>query len=175
MFELYVTDLYAPGVGSFVQNTLDLAVELFAFGEHLIKVVLPEDRTKRGLGELTGCHFELLDLDDRLLRIQNAKINNRIDLDRHVVFGDDVLGRHVEGAGTQVHAHHLLNEGDDNDEVRPFHLPEPAQQKHDPAFVQGNSSRAANTVDCSLPSPAKGKRAIARSAGSSRSQKRRAE
>ena len=62
-------------------------------------------------------------------------VDHGVDLDRDVVLGDHVLRRHVEHARPQVHAHDLLDEGNDQDQARPLHLPEAAEQEHDAALV----------------------------------------
>jgi len=110
-------------------------VSLRSLRQHLIEVVLAEDGAQRRLRELAGRHLELLDLDHRLLRIDHPIVDDGVDLDRDVVLGDHILRRHVEHAGAQVHAHHLLDEGYDDDEAGPLHLPEPAQQEHHAALV----------------------------------------
>ena len=89
---------------------LDVEVELLALGQHLVELVLAEHRAQRGLRELARRLQEVLDLDDRLLRIDDAEVHHRVDLDRHVVARDDVLRRHVEHHGAQVDAHHLLDD-----------------------------------------------------------------
>jgi hypothetical protein len=52
---------------------------------------LPSNDAQGGLGELAGGHEEVLDLDDGLLRVDDAEEHDRIDLDRDVVARDHVL------------------------------------------------------------------------------------
>ena len=66
MLELDVADLDTLGVGALVEHLLHLGIELLAFRQHLIEVVLPDDRTQRCLRKLAGCRFKVLDLIDGL-------------------------------------------------------------------------------------------------------------
>ena len=95
----------------------------------------PSTERKRRLRELAGRLVVVLDLDDRLLRIDDAVVDDGVDLHRDVVPRDHVLRRHVEHARAQVDAHHLLDERHDDDEARPLHLPEAAEQEHHAALV----------------------------------------
>src|SRR5262245_54307533 len=77
----------------------------------------------------------MLDLDDRLLRIDHAEIDHRTDTNRDVVARDHVLWRHVEHAGAQIDADHLLDDRNDDHEAGALHLPEPAQHEDDGALI----------------------------------------
>ena len=71
--------------------SLDVGVELLALGQHLVQLVLAEHRAQRRLRELAGGHQEVLHLDDRLLRVDDAEVDHRVHLHRDVVAGDHVL------------------------------------------------------------------------------------
>src|SRR5579884_3653253 len=101
VLDLDIGDLDAPGVGLRVEDLLDVVVELVALGEHLVELVLAEHGTQRGLRELAGGGEKILDLDDRLVGVDDAEIDHRIDLDRDVVARDHVLARHVVHDGAQ--------------------------------------------------------------------------
>ena len=115
MLDLDVGHLDAPGVGLRVEHALDVDVQLLALGEQLVELVLAEHRAQRGLRELAGRLEEVLDLDDRVLRVDDAEVDHRVHLHRDVVARDHVLRRHVEHDGAQVDAHHLLDARDDDD------------------------------------------------------------
>ena len=63
------------------------------------------------------------------------KIDHRVDLDRDVVARDHVLRRHVHRHHAQVHAHHLLDAGNEDHQARALDLPEAAELEHDAALV----------------------------------------
>ncbi len=49
MLDLDIGDLDAPGVGLGVQRLLDIQIERFPLGQHLVQFVLAQYRTQRGL------------------------------------------------------------------------------------------------------------------------------
>ena len=111
------------------------AVELVALGQHLVELVLAEHRAQRGLRQLAGRGHEVLDLDDRALGIDDAEIEHRIDLHRDVVARDHVLRRHVLHDHAQIDPHHLLHEGDEDDQARPLDPGEAPEREDDAALV----------------------------------------
>ena len=52
----------------------------------------------------------MFNLNDGLFRIHDSIIDHGIDLDRHVVARDDVLGWDVKHSRSQVDPYHLLDE-----------------------------------------------------------------
>src|SRR5262245_3944306 len=128
-------DLDAPRFGLHIERLLDVDVELLALGQQPVELVLAEHRAQRRLRELAGRDEEVRDLDDRLLRIDHAKVDHGVDLDRDVVAGDHVLRRDVEHHRAQLDAHHLLDDGPDHDQARPLHHPETPELEHHAALV----------------------------------------
>src|SRR6266404_3153112 len=135
VLDLDVGDLDAPGVGLRVEDSLDVEIELLALRQQLVELVLAQHRAQRGLRQLAGGLQEVDHLDDRVLRVDDAEIDHRVHLHRDVVARDHVLRRHVEHHGAQVDAHHLLDHRDDDDQPRPFHGLETAEQEHHGALV----------------------------------------
>ncbi|MOA27403.1 hypothetical protein D3C78_1482800 [compost metagenome] len=135
MLDLDVGDLDAPGVGLGVEHLLDVQVQAFAFGQQFVQFVFTQHRPQRGLRQLAGGGQEILDLDDRLLRIEHAEIQHRVDLDRHVVAGDHVLRRHVQHHGAQIDPDHLLDHRNQQDQAGTLDLPEAPELEHHPALV----------------------------------------
>ncbi|MDT4840305.1 hypothetical protein FQZ97_741240 [compost metagenome] len=135
MLDLDVGDLDAPGIGLGIQGLLDIDVEAFALGQHLVQLVLAEHRAQGGLGQLAGGHEEVLHLDDGALRVQYTEIDHRVDLHRDVVAGDHVLRRYVQHHGAQVHPHHLLDGRDDQHQPRSLDPPEAPELEHHPSLV----------------------------------------
>ena len=95
MFDLDIGDLDAPALCRVVQDCLDVRIELFALGEHVVQLVLTDYRAQRGLRELTGCLDAILHLNDGFLGVNDAEVNDRVHFHRHVVATDHVLRRHV--------------------------------------------------------------------------------
>src|SRR6188508_3355545 len=60
--------------GSLVDDLLQVLVEPLALGEQLIEIRLAEHRAQRGLGDLRGGEQEVLDLDDRLVRVDHPEV-----------------------------------------------------------------------------------------------------
>ena len=106
-----------------------------SLGEQFVQRVLAEYSAQRRLRELARRLEKLFDLDHRLGRIDDAEVDDRVDLDRHVVAGDHILRRHVHHDRAQVDAHPLLDPWNDEDQAGAFHLPEPAEHEHDAALV----------------------------------------
>src|SRR5262245_55008954 len=67
-------DLDPPGLGLLVEDAPDVGVELLALPQHLVEIMLAEHGAQRSLRQLAGRLPEMLDLDDRLLRIDHAEI-----------------------------------------------------------------------------------------------------
>jgi hypothetical protein len=88
-----------------------------------------------GLRQLAGGRKIILNLNNRLLRIEHAEIQHGVDLDRDVVAGDHVLRRHIEHHGAQVDPDHLLDHRDQQDQAWAFDLPKAAELEHHAAFV----------------------------------------
>ena len=64
MLDLDVGHLDAPCVGRLVENRLDVAVELLAFGEYVVELVFAQDGAQRGLRELARRLAEVFHLDE---------------------------------------------------------------------------------------------------------------
>src|SRR5919106_5752279 len=112
-----------------------MQIQPFPFRQHLIEIVLAEDGAQRGLCKLVRGGMEVGYLDDRLLRIDEPKIDHRVDLDRDIVTRDDILAWHIQDYGTQVDTHHLLHAGNDDHETRPHDPLKTPEEKHDTALV----------------------------------------
>src|SRR5690606_37077173 len=109
--------------------------ELVTFGEHLVEIVLAQHRAQGGLGQLAGGLDKVFDLDDRTLRVDDAKIDDRIHFHRNIVVRNHVLRRDVEHDRPQVRAHHLLDDRNEDDQSRAFHAGETAQSEDDPSLI----------------------------------------
>src|ERR1700683_2915121 len=100
--EIHLLDLdhgyfHAPGSGVLIESGLKFHIELLALAEQLIELDFAEHAAQGGLGQLRSGVEIIGDLNDRFGRIDNAEINHRVYLDRHIVSGHNVLGRHFHG------------------------------------------------------------------------------
>jgi len=113
-------DLDAPGGRSGVKDILDVGVELRSFRQHLVEIVLSQDRAQRRLREQVRRRDEVLDLDDGFLRIDRVEVQHCIDFDRDVVSRNQILTRDFHHDGPEIDANDLLHEWNQNDERVPF-------------------------------------------------------
>ena len=80
--------------------------------------VLAEHGAQRRLRDLGGRDHVVLDLDDRVLRVDDLEVGDRVDPHRDVVLGDDLLRRDVERDRPEVDLHELVDDRDLPDEAR---------------------------------------------------------
>ncbi len=97
--------------------------------------MLTEHGAQRRLSQHVGGGQVLLDLNDRLFRVDDPEIEHRIDLHRHVVMRDHVLRRNLDHLDSKVHANHFLNERDQDHEAGPLHPVETTEGEDDGALV----------------------------------------
>jgi hypothetical protein len=72
------------------------------------------------LRELARCHQVVIDLNDCPLGVHDAKIDYRIHLDRDIVMGNHVLGRHFVDDDAEINADHLLDQRHKQEKSGPF-------------------------------------------------------
>jgi len=77
----------------------------------------------------------MLNLDDGPFRIDDVEIQHCVHLHRNVVVGNHVLGRYLDHLDAQIHAHHFLNEGNQQDKARPFDLLKAPEREDHSAFI----------------------------------------
>ncbi len=127
--------LHAPGLGRLVDDLLQLLVEPLALGEQLVELGLAEHRAQRRLGDLRGGEEEVFDLDDRLARVDDAEVGDRVDAGGDVVAGDHLLRRDVERDRPQVDLDHPVDERDQQDQARALLGDQAAEAEDDAALV----------------------------------------
>src|SRR5579864_9030718 len=133
--DLDIGDLDAPGLGLLVEHVLDSGIELVAFRQHFVEIVLAQHPAQRGLGELAGGDEIIPDLDDGALGIDDAEVDDGRDLDRDVVAGNHVLRRHLIDDDAQIDAHHLLDERHQEEKAGPLGSGIAAEREDDAALV----------------------------------------
>ena len=130
-----------------VDHVLDLLVDVRGFGQKLVEAEAAHDVAHGGLADLVDRLVDVLDRDHRLLRIRNAIIGDRGDIDRDVVLGDDLLRRDLHRDGAQGHAHHLLEGYEDQREAGPADALETAEQEHHAAFILSQHANRNGEID----------------------------
>ena len=88
-------DLYAPLVGSLVEDGAELGVDRVAGGEGLIELKFSYHVSQSGLGEFLDCVREVVDFIYGLYRVDDLEVEQGIDSGGHVILGDHALLREV--------------------------------------------------------------------------------
>jgi hypothetical protein len=84
-------DLDAPLLGLDVEDLADVLVDGVGLRQRLVERVAPDDRAKRGLGDLVDRGGDVLDRHHRAHDVLDAVVGDRRDVDADVVAGDDPL------------------------------------------------------------------------------------
>jgi hypothetical protein len=118
-------------------------------GEQPVEFDLAKHGTQCGLRKLRGLVDVVGDLDDGPGGVETRKRDDRIDLQRDVVAGDDVLRRNFEDFLAERDPDDLIERAKDEDDTRPFglrqHLAEP---EDDAALIFAkNNDRAKEIQD----------------------------
>src|SRR5438876_3943304 len=97
--------------------------------------MLAEHGAQRGLCELAGCGHVIADLYDGALGIDDAKVENGVDLDRDVVARNHILGRHDLHHHPEIDLYELLHDRNEDDEAWALHSGEAAEREDDATLV----------------------------------------
>jgi hypothetical protein len=98
-----------------VEYLLQLLIDLFPVGEEFIQFHLAENTSQRGLGKLAGGIEKILHLDNGLFRCNDPEVDDSGNLHRHVVMGDDILGRYIKGHRPERYPHQPVDAGNDKE------------------------------------------------------------
>src|SRR2546426_5014544 len=118
LLDLHGRDLDAPGLGVLVDDPLELLGDLVARREEVVELDLAEHAPERRLRGRRAAVEIVLYGDHRPLRVHDAEVDDRADLERDVIARDHVLGRDVEGHRLEAHPDHLVDERHEQDEPR---------------------------------------------------------
>ena len=135
LFHFHVGDFDPPPVGLVVQDGLDVGAQFFSFRKHVVEFMLPEHRAQRGLCQLAGGFIVILNLDDRPFRVHHPEVDHRVDFDRDIVPGNDILGGNVQHHGAKIDPKHLLQPWDDDDQPGTLDAPEASKHENHSALV----------------------------------------
>ena len=112
-----------------------MLVDLIAFGQEFIQFTLAQHGAQRRLGDLLGRQKVVGDVYNRGFGVQYTKVADGIDFDGHVVFGNGLLRRHVQGNDAQVDNAHLVDKRDQPEQAGPFGACHAAQAEDYAAVV----------------------------------------
>ena len=84
VLDFYNRDFHAPRAGMLVDDTLQSPIDFFPLRQEFVEFGLSQNSAERRLGELAGRVSIMLYLKDRLHRIDDAKIDDRVDLNGDV-------------------------------------------------------------------------------------------
>src|SRR5580704_4722260 len=140
-------DLGTPGLGVLVDHILDLVINAGRIRQQLIETETPDHVADRGLADLIDGVKDILDGDHRLFRIGDVIVGHCRDIDRDVVFGNDLLRRDLHGDGTKGHTHHLLDRYKDQCQSGTANARKPTEQEYHPAFVLLQDAQRYEDID----------------------------
>src|SRR5438105_2008415 len=104
-------------------------------GEQFIELHFAEDRAKRRLRKLRSLIAIVEHLDDRAPRLDHAKEDDGVDLQRDVVARDDVLRRNFERFLPQRDAHHAVDRREDEEDARTLRVAKETPEAEDDAAL----------------------------------------
>ncbi len=103
--------------------------------QKFVEINFAKHRAQSGLGKLLRLPVVVLDARHRLIGAQHFPVHHRIHFQGDVVAGDDVLRRDFQRLLAQVHAHHAVQRGEDQDNARAFRIFQEAAQAEDHAAL----------------------------------------
>ena len=118
-----------------IENTLQTQVNLVAVRQQFVEFLLAEHRAQGSLRELRSLIDVIGDFHHRLIGIDHAQENNRVDFQRDVVAGDDVLRRNFQRFLPQRNAHHAVDRAEHQNDARALGLAQQAPEPEDDAAL----------------------------------------
>src|SRR5438309_231728 len=140
LFDLDVRDLDAPTMRYVVQLHAELLVDLLALGEDIVQGDVPDHGAERGGGDSLDGLPEVLDVQERVLRIDDLLVNEEVDRNRGVVFCDAGLLRDLHHELPKIHGlRDALDRGRQKEhDARSGDLLEAPESEHDEALILGD-------------------------------------
>jgi hypothetical protein len=90
MLDFHRIHFNPPRVGFRIENGLKLHVDLVACGQQFIQLGLPQDISQHRLCLLVRGPVEIFHIDHGFFRIQDTEEDDRVNVQRHIILGDDV-------------------------------------------------------------------------------------
>ncbi len=130
-----VFDVDTPFVGLSVDDFANLDGDFIALAKDLIKVEIASDVAESGLGESAGRVGIIRGFKNSLRGVDDAEVNDGVDIDGDVVTGDDFLLRDVHRGGADVNFCHVVDVGNDDAEAGLQHAGIFTEAEDDAALV----------------------------------------
>jgi hypothetical protein len=86
-----------------VDDLLEMGVDLIPLGQQLVHVAVADHRPQRRLSHLGHREGVILHVEDRLDRVHDPVVDHGVHLERDIVPGDGLLGRHRRRDDLHVH------------------------------------------------------------------------
>ena len=135
LLDFHVADLHSPGRGVSVEDALQAQIDFVAVSEQFVEFLFAEHRAQSSLRKLRSLVHVVRNLDDSFVRVDHAQKNDRVDFQRDVVAGDDVLRRNFERFLPQRNAHHAVDRAEDQNYARALGVPLQAPEPEDDAAL----------------------------------------
>lgn len=110
-------DINTPFVGLGVDDFADLGGDFVAFAKDFVEVEVAGDVAEGGLGESAGGVAVIGGFEDGFLGVDDASIDDGVNIDGDVVAGDDLLFRDVHRGGADVDLDHFVDVRNDDAEA----------------------------------------------------------
>ncbi len=148
VLELDAFDVDTPFVGLSVDDFADLGGNFVAFTEDFVEVEVAGDVAEGGLGESAGGVGKISSFEDGFAGVDDAEIDNRVDVDGDVVAGDDLLFRDVHRGRADVDFDHFVDVGNDNSEAGVEGARIATEAEDDAALELVNNADAGQNNNC---------------------------
>lgn len=131
-----------PFVGLGVDDFADLGGDFVTFAEDFVEVEVTGNVAEGGLGEGAGCVAVVRGFEDGFLGVDDAGIDDGVDIDGDVVAGDNFLFRDIHRGSANVNFEHFVDVRDDDTEAGVQSARIAAEAEDDAAFVLVNDADA---------------------------------
>ena len=135
VLQLYDAYLDAPGLSLLVDYLLQLFVNLIPLREHFVQFTLTHNGTERRLRNLSSRMQIVSYVDSCGYRIHDSEVADGIDFHSHIIAGDGLLRLYIQGDHSHIHAHHLIDERDHEDDAGALRPLNTSKAKDHTAFI----------------------------------------
>lgn len=101
-------------IGSFlIDDGFDFVGKFLALGQERIELNTADNIAKGGLGVLSNGVGKIFNFENSVFGLDDLKVNNGVDTDRDIVFGNDFLLGDINSVDTNVDFNDALDNGED--------------------------------------------------------------
>src|ERR1035437_3973739 len=116
IFYLYSRHLCSPWLSVSINNVFNLNIYISCFGKKLVERKTANYISYGCLADLVDCVVHIFNRNNRFLWINNVIIRNSSNIDRDVVFGNNLLRWNIHRDCPQSNLSHALKNRNQNDE-----------------------------------------------------------